>query len=92
MRFNPKIQIKGISQEIFQIMRLCDAICSYYHVPFYISYVNKDKEFAFSTRNMHGNMWSIMEDIVQFIDSGYEVVDNFTNVTKSPQILIRRVD
>ena len=91
MKFSPKVIITGISQDVFQTIRLCEAICASYRIEIFISYVNGPKgEFAISTSNMRGSMWNIMEDIVHFIDSNFVVQDKFTNVDKSPQILITK--
>ena len=91
MKFSPKVVVTGITQDVFQAMRLCEAICGNYRVELLVSYMDgPNGKFAISTTNMRGNMWHIMEDMVQFLENNFVVIDKFSKVDKTPQILIQK--
>jgi len=92
MKFNPKVSIVGITQSLFEEMRLCEAICANYGVEMFINYVDGALgKFTVSVKNMRYNQWHILEDMVKFSSGAFEVEDNFSDVEKNGHILVRKV-
>ena len=89
MKFSPKVDVTGLKQELFKAMRLSEAICANYGVEMFIPFISgPQNKFAITTKNMRSHMWNIWEDITDALTGDFVVEDKFTNVDKSPQIIV----